>query len=75
MVFPTGQLSSRRWRPVAWALLTVGGLLFAALVLTPGLLLNGVPASENPLGAAALHCWSASAAPQIKSGGKGQQAS
>jgi hypothetical protein len=54
LVFPTGHLPSRRWRPVAWALLAVGWLVFAALVLTPGPMLNGVPASQNPLGVAAL---------------------
>jgi hypothetical protein len=54
LVFPTGHLPSPRWRPVAWALVAVGGLLFAAFVLTPGPLLTGVPASENPLGVAAL---------------------
>jgi hypothetical protein len=54
LVFPTGHLPSRRWRPVAWALLAVGWLVFAALVLTPGPMLNGVPASQNPLGVTAL---------------------
>jgi hypothetical protein len=54
LVFPTGHLPSRRWRPVAWALLAVGCLVFAALVLTPGPMLNGVPASQNPLGVTAL---------------------
>jgi hypothetical protein len=54
LVFPTGHLPSPRWLPVAWALLAVGVMLFAAFVLTPGPLLTGVPASENPLGVAAL---------------------
>jgi hypothetical protein len=54
MVFPTGHLPSHRWRPVAWAVLAVGCLLFAAFLLTPGPLLTGVPASENPIGVAAL---------------------
>jgi len=54
LVFPTGHLPSRRWRPVAWALLAVGCLVVAALVLTPGPMLNGVPASQNPLGVTAL---------------------
>jgi hypothetical protein len=54
LVFPTGHLPSRRWRPVAWALLVIGCLLFVVLVLTPGPLLNGVPASQNPLGISVL---------------------
>jgi hypothetical protein len=51
LLFPTGRLLSRRWRPVAWALGLVIGLYLTARLLTPGPIdprLAGNP--QNPLG-------------------------
>src|SRR5215204_3023112 len=48
LVFPTGQLLSRRWRPVAWTLGLVLGLYLTAGLLTPGPVPLGLP--DNPLG-------------------------
>jgi hypothetical protein len=51
LLFPTGRLLSRRWRPVAWALGLVVGLYLTARLLTPGPIdphLAGNP--QNPLG-------------------------
>jgi hypothetical protein len=51
LLFPTGRLLSRRWRPVAWALGLVVGLYLSARLLTPGPIdprLAGNP--QNPLG-------------------------
>jgi len=51
LVFPTGQLLSRRWRPVAWALGLVLGLYLTAGLLTPGPVPLGLPDNPgNPLG-------------------------
>jgi hypothetical protein len=51
LVFPTGQLLSRRWRPVAWALGLVLGLYLTAGLLTPGQIPLGLPDNpDNPLG-------------------------
>jgi hypothetical protein len=36
LLFPSGRLLSRRWRPVAWALGLVLGLYLTAVLLTPG---------------------------------------
>jgi hypothetical protein len=50
LLFPTGRLPSRRWRPVAWlaaALLTVGML---ALAFTPGPINEEGPSVPNPAG-------------------------
>jgi hypothetical protein len=48
LLFPTGRLLSRRWRPVAWALGLVLGLYLTARLLTPGPIDRGLPV--NPLG-------------------------
>ena len=51
LLFPTGRLLSRRWRPVAWAIGLVLGLYLTALLLTPGPVDLGVRDNpENPLG-------------------------
>ena len=51
LVFPTGQLLSRRWRPVAWTLGLVLGLYLTAGLLTPGPVPLGLPDNPgNPLG-------------------------
>jgi hypothetical protein len=51
LVFPTGQLLSRRWRPVAWALGLVLGLYLTAGLLTPGPIPLSLPDNpDNPLG-------------------------
>jgi hypothetical protein len=49
LLFPTGRLPSRRWRPVVWVF-AAGLMLYAAsVVLKPGLLHDDLPAT-NPLG-------------------------
>jgi hypothetical protein len=48
LLFPTGRLLSRRWRPVAWAMGLVVVLYLTARLLTPGPVSRGLPA--NPLG-------------------------
>jgi hypothetical protein len=50
LLFPAGRLPSRRWRPLAWAAVVCPMPMLPALLLTPGLMLDGVPASRNPLG-------------------------
>ena len=51
LLFPTGRLLSRRWRPVAWALGLVLGLYLTALLLTPGPIDLSLPVNpDNPLG-------------------------
>jgi hypothetical protein len=56
LLFPTGKLPSRRWRPVAMAGLLLAALTTAGLVVTPRLLQLPAPggislAYPNPLGA------------------------
>jgi hypothetical protein len=48
LLFPTGRLPSRRWRPVAWTTGIVVVLYLTARLLTPGPVSRGLPA--NPLG-------------------------
>jgi hypothetical protein len=48
LLFPTGRLPSRRWRPVAWATLTAGAVLLISAPFAPGQ--SGIGPFENPLG-------------------------
>jgi hypothetical protein len=51
LLFPTGRLPSRRWRPVAWAIGLVLGLYLSARLLTPGPIDPGLAGNpQNPLG-------------------------
>jgi hypothetical protein len=51
LLFPTGRLLSRRWRPVAWTLGLVLGLYLVARLLTPGPIDLSLPVNpDNPLG-------------------------
>jgi hypothetical protein len=51
LLFPTGRLLSRGWRPVAWALGLVLGLYLIARLLTPGPIDPGLVGNpHNPLG-------------------------
>jgi hypothetical protein len=54
LLFPDGRLPTRRWKPLAWAAVACPALMLPALLLTPGLMIDGVPASRNPLGLQAL---------------------
>jgi hypothetical protein len=51
LVFPTGRLPSRRWRPVLWIVTAGLALYVASIMLKPGPAADGLPA--NPLGVAA----------------------
>jgi hypothetical protein len=48
LLFPTGRLPSRRWRPVAWAVLVAGVVLLIVGLFLPGE--SGLVPFENPLG-------------------------
>jgi hypothetical protein len=48
LLFPDGQLPSRRWRPVAWLAAGILATLLVANALDPGPL-NGLPRFANPL--------------------------
>jgi hypothetical protein len=54
LLFPDGQLPTRRWKPVDWAAVLCPVLMWPLLLLTPGLMVDRVPASQNPLGLQAL---------------------
>jgi hypothetical protein len=47
LLFPTGRLPSRRWGPVAWAVLVAGMVLLLIGLFTPGK--SGIGPFENPL--------------------------
>jgi hypothetical protein len=47
LLFPTGRLPSRRWRPVVWAVLVAGAVLLIIGLFLPG---ESIGAFENPLG-------------------------
>jgi hypothetical protein len=51
LVFPTGRLPSRRWRPVLWIVAAGLALYVATTMLKPGPAGDGLP--DNPLGIAA----------------------
>jgi hypothetical protein len=48
LLFPTGRLPSRRWRPVGWAILVAGAVLLIIGPFIPGN--SGMGPFENPLG-------------------------
>ena len=48
LLFPTGRLPSRRWRPLAWAVLVAWAVLLMVGLFLPG---EGTGPFENPLGA------------------------
>jgi hypothetical protein len=50
LLFPTGRLPSRRWRPVAWACAIVVAALSAVLAVTPGPIEEVPGQPGNPLG-------------------------
>ena len=56
LVYPDGQLPSRRWRWLAWLLVagTVAGIAQPALMPGP---INGNPTIQNPFGVPALEPW------------------
>jgi hypothetical protein len=51
LVFPTGRLPSRRWRPVLWIVAVGLALYVTSIMLKPGPAGDGLP--DNPLGVAA----------------------
>jgi hypothetical protein len=50
LLFPTGQLLSRRWRPVAWAAVVWCAAVMVSMALYPQLIAN--PQLQNPIGLA-----------------------
>jgi hypothetical protein len=50
LLFPTGRLPSRRWRPVAWASVVCVAAGCAVLALTPGPMAKVPSQPRNPLG-------------------------
>jgi hypothetical protein len=48
LLYPTGRLLSRRWRPVAWAAGGLGVLGVVAMALSPEL--GPIPGYDNPIG-------------------------
>jgi hypothetical protein len=51
LLFPTGHLPSRRWRPVVWATVAATAVVVVATALTPGPV-GYFPDLQNPLGLA-----------------------
>jgi hypothetical protein len=64
LLFPTGHLPSKRWRPVAWLAVGATGTSVLGTLLQPGLVDDDVPSwGANPFGiAAAQPLWTT---PQI----------
>jgi signal transduction histidine kinase len=53
LLFPTGSLPSRRWRPVAWAAAAALAAWTVGNAFAPTLLTSGPPRVRNPMGVAA----------------------
>jgi hypothetical protein len=53
LLFPTGQLPSRRWRPVAWIDGIGLGVFMLGAAVDPALLTDMLPGAHNPLAPAA----------------------
>jgi hypothetical protein len=49
LLFPTGQLPSRRWRPVAWISGVGLGVFMLGAAVNPGVLTDMLPDTHNPL--------------------------
>jgi hypothetical protein len=49
LLFPTGQLPSRRWRPVAWISGAGLGLFMLGVAIDPVVLTDMLPGTDNPL--------------------------
>jgi hypothetical protein len=47
LLFPNGRLPSPRWRPLAWAILTIDALTLIAAAFSPGTAIEGI---ANPVG-------------------------
>jgi hypothetical protein len=47
LLFPTGRLPSRKWRPWAWAIIVIGALMLITVAFVPGTAAEGV---ANPFG-------------------------
>ena len=54
LLFPTGKLPSRRWRPVLWLAIGTASIAFVSSAFKPGLIWPDTLRMENPLGIAAL---------------------
>jgi len=52
LLFPTGSLPSRRWRPVAWAAAAAIAAWVLGNAFAPTLISSGPPPERNPLGVA-----------------------
>ncbi len=50
LLFPTGSLPSRRWRPVAWAAATAIAAWVLGNAFAPTLITSGPPPVRNPIG-------------------------
>jgi signal transduction histidine kinase len=50
LIFPTGRLLSRRWRPVAWAVTAGLAAWVVGNILAPTIITAGPPAIRNPVG-------------------------
>ncbi len=54
LLFPTGKLPSRRWRPVLWLAIGTSSIAFVTSAFKPGLIWPDTLRMENPLGIEAL---------------------
>ena len=52
LVFPTGHLRSRRWRPVAWVGVALAAVAFGSEIFRPGAMGGSLSDLDNPVGIA-----------------------